>query len=174
MVLAIRTQFIWFMSLLTDLSYTTVQVLFVVIIVYIILLIILISLDRNFYQKCLKLTKDIIAKYDDFFYLLAKKQYKEEIDKQSIWWDPCIAAILPVIKSKNKSYLYHRFKIKSNIQKVEILLKDQVISKEDREDIDDMYRSLKRTKLFHKIFSKLLIFLTLGIYKLFIEDISKY
>ena len=174
MIHAIRVQLISFISLITDRSFALAQILFVIVIIYTIILIILVLLDKKFFQKYLKLTKEVIAKYDEFFYLLAKKQYKEEIDKQSVGWNPCIAAILPVLQSKDKSYLKHRSLIKSNIQKVEILLQDQIISDNEREAIDDRYRSLNRNKLFHKTISIFLTVFTLGVYKLFIEDISKY
>lgn len=174
MIHAIRVQIINFISLITDWSFAIAQTLVIIIMIYVVVLVLLILLDKKFFKKYFELTKKTIAKYDEFFYLLARKQYREEIDKESFWWNPCIEAILPVLQAEDKSYLKHRTLIKSNIQKVEILLQDQIISDQDREEIEDMYRSLNRNKLFHQSVSIFLTIFTLGIYKLFIDDISKY
>ena len=83
MIQAIRVQIISFISLITDRSFAVSQILFVIVIIYVSILIILVLLDKTFFKKYLKFTKNAIAKYDEFFYLFPanKSSLESQIKK---------------------------------------------------------------------------------------------
>ncbi len=127
----------------------------------IIILLILVFLFKKFNKKILSFKKKLIFEYDNIFYLLASAQYKKELDKASIWWDPCIAAIKPIINMENPSYLVNRYLIKENVRKVETLLWQQVIDQAIWKKINNFYSKLKSISLLYKILKFLFVLIVL-------------
>lgn len=127
----------------------------------IIILLILVFLFKKFNKKILSFKKKLIFEYDNIFYLLASAQYKKEIDKTSMWWDPCIAAIKPIISMENPSYLANRRLIKENVGKVEKLLWYQIIEDWIWKKINIFYTKLKTISLLYKILKILFVIIIL-------------
>lgn len=127
----------------------------------IIILLVLVFLFKRFKKRILVLKEKLIFEYDNVFYLLASAQYKKELDKASMGWDPCIAAIKPIINMDKPSYLANRSLIKENIKKVETLLWEQIIDKSIWRKISIFYAKLKSISLLYKILKILFVLIIL-------------
>ncbi len=124
----------------------------------VILMFILFFLFKSFSKKVLSTKQKLIYDYDNIFYLLARSQYDKEIDKDSVGWDPCIAAIKPILNLKKPSYIDNRELIKWNVKKVELLLWEQIIGDDIWKKINIFHKKIKSASLFAKI-SKIFLIL---------------
>lgn len=134
----------------------------------VILLIILWFVSKKLSKIILSKKQKLIYEYDNIFYLLARVQYQKEIDKKSIGWDPCIAAIKPILNLKEPTYIANKILIKENIKKVEVLLWEQVISDGVWKKISIFDRKIRSLSLWAKIVKIFLILIVLSLLAVFI------
>lgn len=136
------------------------SVWFILSIMVLVVILLLFKLILKKINKRLSIIKQkLIYEYDNIFYLLSLSQYQQELDKKSLGWDPCIAAITPILNMKNPDYISNHSMINSNIKKVEVLLWKQVISDNIWNKINKFHKKLKSIILVYKIFKILLMFI---------------
>lgn len=135
-----------FFSLLIgrDLEFTKSFILFIL--AFVICLLIFWLIAKKLSKKKQWLIKKITLWYDKIFYLLAKYQYTDELDKSTIWGSPFLAAILPIISWENPDYIKEQKKIKENIRKIWIIFKDEIISEQDRDKMNKLEKEYNLQK----------------------------
>ena len=138
----------------------------IAILVWFVSFLIFLPLHRLSLKKVLKSKKDLVNSIDKVIYLLSKAQYSLS-EKQTLQYDPCFALMKTMFGSGHFEYIDNLNTIKENVKKVEILLKQRVISDDEWNRINKQKRSLK----LHTFWSKLLWYelnlVTCGIYNLF-------
>ena len=123
----------------------------IAILVRLISFLIFLPLHRLSLKKVLKAKKDLVNSVDKVIYLLSKAQYSLS-EKQTLQYDPCFALMKTMFGSGHFEYIDNLNTIKENVKKVEILLKQRVISDDEWNRINKQKRSLK----LHTFWSKLL------------------
>ena len=127
---------------------------------------IFLPLHRLSLKKVLKAKKNLTDSVDKVIYLLSKAQYSLS-EQQTLQYDPCFALMKTMFGSGHFEYVDNIDTIKENVKKVEILLKQRVISDEERKKIDKQRSRLKFHLFWRKFFGYELNFVTCGIYNLF-------
>ena len=114
----------------------------------------------------MKAKKDLVNSVDRVIYLLSKAQYSLT-EQQTLQYDPCFALMKTMFWTWHFEYIDNLDTIKENVKKVEILLKQRVISDEEWSKVDKQRNSLKLHTFWSKFFGYELNVVTLWIYNLF-------
>ena len=114
----------------------------------------------------LKAKKNLVDSVDRVIYLLSRAQYSLS-EQQVLKYDPCFALIKTMFWSGHFEYIDNLDAIKENVKKVEVLLKQRVISDQEWNKIDSQKNSLKFHSFRNKFFGYELNLVTLWIYSLF-------
>jgi len=138
----------------------------VLVIIRAISLLIFLPLHRLSLKKEKKAKQDLVNSVDRLIYLLSKAQYSLS-EQQALKFDPCFALMKTMFGTWHFEYIDNLDTIKENVKKVEILLKQRVISDEEWNKIDSQKRSLKFHTFWKKFFGYELNVVTCGIYNLF-------
>ena len=136
------------------------------ILIWVISFLVFLPLHRLSLKRVLKAKKDLVDSVDKVIYLLSKAQYSLT-EKQTLKYDPCFALMKTMFGSGRFEYIDNLNTIKENVRKVEILLKQRVISDAEWNKIHKQKISLKRHIFWSKFFGYELNFVTCGIYNLF-------
>lgn len=127
---------------------------------------IFLPLHRLSLKNVLKAKKNLVDSVDRVIYLLSRAQYSLS-EQQTLKFDPCFALIKTMFWSGHFEYIDNLDTIKENVKKVEVLLKQRVISDQEWSKIDSQKNSLKFHTFWSKFFGYELNFATCGIYNLF-------
>ena len=138
----------------------------IAILVRLISFLIFLPLHRLSLKKVLKAKKDLVNSVDKVIYLLSKAQYSLSED-QTLKYDPCFALMKTMFWSGHFEYIDNLDTIKENVKKVEILLKQRVISDDEWNRINKQKNSLRLHTFWSKFFWYELNLVTCGIYNLF-------
>jgi len=144
--------------------WTTVRSILVL--VWAISFLIFLPLHRLSLKKEKKAKQDLVNSVDKLIYLLSKAQYSLS-EQQALKFDPCFALMKTMFGSGHFEYIDNLDTIKENVKKVETLLKQRVISDEERNKIDSQKSSLKFHTFWKKFLGYELNTVTLCIYNLF-------
>ena len=138
----------------------------ILVLIWVISLLIFLPLHRLSIKNVLKSKKNLVDSVDKLIYLLSKAQYSLS-QQQTLKYDPCFALMKTMFESGHFEYIDNLDTIKENVKKVELLLKQRVISDEERKKIDSQKSSLKFHTFWKKFFGYELNVVTLWIYSLF-------
>ena len=138
----------------------------ILVLVWLVSFLIFLPLHRLSLKKVLKAKKDLVNSVDKVIYLLSKAQYSLS-EKQTLQYDPCFALMKTMFWTWHFEYIDNLDTIKENVKKVEILLKQRVISDDEWNRIDKQKKSLKFHTFWKKLFGYELNLVTCGIYNLF-------
>ena len=127
---------------------------------------IFLPLHRLSLKNVLKAKKNLVDSVDRVIYLLSRAQYSLS-EQQALKFDPCFALMKTMFGSGHFEYIDNLDTIKENVKKVEVLLKQRVISDQEWSKIDSQKNSLKFHTFWSKFFGYELNFATCGIYNLF-------
>ena len=134
--------------------------------VWIVSFLIFLPLHRLSLKRVLKAKKDLVNSVDRVIYLLSKAQYSLS-EEQTLKYDPCFALMKTMFGSGHFEYIDNLDTIKENVKKVEILLKQRVISDEEWNRIDKQRNKLRYHLFWRKYLGYELNAVTCGIYNLF-------
>lgn len=138
----------------------------ILVIVWAISFLIFLPLHRLSLKKEKKAKQDLVNSVDKLIYLLSKAQYSLS-QQQTLQYDPCLALMKTMFWTWHFEYIDNLDTIKENVKKVELLLKQRVISDEEWSKIDSQKSSLKFHTFWKKFFGRELNLVTLWIYNLF-------
>lgn len=138
----------------------------IVIFIWLISFIIILPLHRKSLRKWKQAEKDLTESVDKIIYLLAKAQYSLS-EQQALQYDPCLALMKTMFESWHFEYIDNLETIKENVQKVELLLHQKVISDDDWNNIYKEKKNLRFQQNCGKILWYELNIVTLWIYNLF-------
>ena len=127
---------------------------------------IFLPLHRLSLKKVKKAKQDLVNSVDRVIYLLSRAQYSLS-EQQALKFDPCFALMKTMFGSGHFEYIDNLDTIKENVKKVEVLLKQRVISDVEWSKIDKQRNSLKFHLYWRKFFGVELNVVTCGIYNLF-------
>jgi len=127
---------------------------------------IFLPIHRLILHKEKKAKQNLTDSVDRVIYLLSKAQYSLS-EQQTLKYDPCFALMKTMFGSGHFEYVDNIDTIKENVKKVELLLKQQVISDEEWSKIDSQKRILKFHIFWKKFFGYELNVVTLWIYNPF-------
>ena len=147
-------------------NWTWSIVAWIAVLVYVVSILIFFPLHRLTLRNVKKAKQNLTTSVDEVIYLLAKAQYSLS-EQQALKYDPCFALIKTMFWSWHFEYIDNLDTIKENVKKVEVLLKQRVISDEQRKKIDRQKSRLKFHTFWSKFFGYELNFLTIWIYNLF-------
>ena len=123
-------------------------------------------LHRLSLRNVKKSKQDLVNSVDRVIYLLSRAQYSLS-EQQALKFDPCFALMKTMFRSGHFEYIDNLDTIKENVKKVEVLLKQRVISDDERKKIDKQRNSLKFHLYWRRFFGYELNAVTCGIYNLF-------
>lgn len=138
----------------------------IVIVLWLISFLIILPLHRLSLRKAEQAKKDLTVSVDEIIYLLSKAQYSLS-EQQTLQYDPCFALMKTMFESWHFEYIDNLDTIKENVQKVEVLLHQRVISDEQRNNIEKQRKSLRNHLNRSHILWYELNIVTLWIYNLF-------
>ena len=138
----------------------------ILVLVWVVSFLIFLPLHRLSLKKVEKAKKNLVDSVDRLIYLLSKAQYKLT-EQQTLKYDPCFALMKTMFWSWHFEYIDNLDTIRENVKKVELLLKQRVISDEEWSTIDSQKKSLKFHTFWSKFFGYELNIVTLFIYNLF-------
>ena len=138
----------------------------ILVLVWIVSFLIFLPLHRLSLKRVLKAKKDLVNSVDRVIYLLSKAQYSLS-EEQTLKYDPCFALMKTMFGSGHFEYIDNLDTIKENVKKVEILLKQRVISDDEWNRIDKQRNKLRYHLFWRKFFGYELNAVTCGIYNLF-------
>ena len=138
----------------------------ILVLIWIISLVIFLPLHRLSLNKVKTAKQKLVNSVDRLIYLLSRAQYSLS-EQQTLQYDPCFALMKTMFWTWHFEYIDNLDTIKENVKKVELLLKQRVISDEERNKIDSQKNSLKFHTFWSKFFGYELNFATCGIYNLF-------
>ena len=138
----------------------------ILVIVWAISFLIFLPLHRLSLRKEKKAKQDLVNSVDRLIYLLSKAQYSLS-EEQTLKYDPCFALMKTMFGSGHFEYIDNLDTIKENVKKVEILLKQRVISDDEWNRIDKQRNKLRYHLFWRKFFGYELNAVTCGIYNLF-------
>ena len=138
----------------------------VLVFIWIISFLIFLPLHRLSLRGVKKSKQDLVNSVDKVIYLLSKAQYSLS-EQQALQYDPCFALMKTMFWTWHFEYVDNLDTIKENVKKVELLLKQRVISDEERNKIDKQRNSLKFHLFWRDFFGYELNVVTFGIYNLF-------
>ena len=147
-------------------NWTWTTIWSILVLVWLISFLIFLPLHRLSLKKVLKAKKGLVDSVDKVIYLLSKAQYSLS-EKQTLQYDPCFALMKTMFGSGHFEYIDNLDTIKENVKKVEILLKQRVISDEEWNRIDKQRNRLKYHLFWRKVLGYELNIVTCGIYNLF-------
>ena len=149
-----------------NLSGTRTIIWSILVLVWVISFLIFLPLHRLSLKKEKKAKQDLVNSVDRLIYLLSKAQYSLS-ENQALQFDPCFALMKTMFWSGHFEYIDNLDTIKENVKKVEMLLKQRVISDEEWSKIDSQKSSLKFHTFWKKFLGYELNLVTCGIYNLF-------
>ncbi len=138
----------------------------ILVLVWIVSFLIFLPLHRLSLKRVLKAKKDLVNSVDRVIYLLSKAQYSLS-EEQTLKYDPCFALMKTMFGSGHFEYIDNLDTIKENVKKVEILLKQRVISDDEWNRIDKQRNKLRYHLFWRKYLGYELNAVTCGIYNLF-------
>ena len=138
----------------------------ILVLIWVVSFLIFLPLHRLSLRNVLKMKKKLTDSVDRVIYLLSKAQYSLS-EEQALKYDPCFALIKTMFWSWHFEYVDNIDAIKENVKKVELLLKQRVISDAEWNKIDDQRDSLKFHLFRRRFLGCELNIVTCGIYKLF-------
>ena len=138
----------------------------ILVLVWAVSFLIFLPLHRLSLKNEKKAKQDLVNSVDRLIYLLSKAQYSLSED-QALKFDPCFALMKTMFESGHFEYIDNLDTIKENVKKVELLLKQRVISDDERNKIDKQRDSLKFHLFWRKLLGRELNIVTCGIYNLF-------
>ncbi len=138
----------------------------ILVLVWAISFLIFLPLHRLSLKKERQAKQDLVNSVDRLIYLLSKAQYSLS-EQQALKFDPCFALMKTMFGTWHFEYIDNLDTIKENVKKVEILLKQRVISDEEWNKIDSQKSRLKFHTFWSKFFGYELNVVTLGIYNVF-------
>jgi len=141
-------------------------VLSILVFIWAVSFLVFLPLHRLSLRNVLKTKKDLTDSVDKVIYLLSKAQYSLS-ENQALKYDPCFALMKTMFGSGHFEYVDNIDTIKENVKKVELLLKQRVISDDERNKIDKQRDSLKFHLFWRKLLGRELNIVTCGIYNLF-------
>lgn len=147
-------------------KWTRSTVVWIIVLVYIVSIIVILPLHRLTLRNVKKAKQNLTTSVDEVIYLLAKAQYSLS-EQQALKYDPCFALIRTMFWSGHFEYIDNLDTIKENVKKVEVLLKQRVISDEQRKKIDNQKSSLRLHTFWSKVFGYELNILSVWIYNWF-------
>lgn len=127
---------------------------------YIVLLLLLLFIHRKIIKKHKKIHKNIVFLYDSMRYQVSKAQYGNPGIQEN-------AGINIVIKNEHKDYLHNTITIKEEISKIEQQIGQQIVTEEQRKNINKQIKKKKWTYTIMQIIGRITTSITAGIYKLF-------
>ena len=147
-------------------KWTWSTVAWVLVLLYVISILVFLPLHRLILRNVKKAKQNLTTSVDEVIYLLSKAQYTLS-EQQALKYDPCFALIRTMFWSGHFEYIDNLDAIKENVKKVEVLLKQRVISDEQRKKIDSQKSSLKFHTFWSKLFGYELNILSIWIYNWF-------
>ena len=138
----------------------------IIVLIYAVSILIFLPLHRFILRNVKKAKQNLTTSVDEVIYLLSKAQYSLS-EEQALKFDPCFALIRTMFWSGHFEYIDNLDAIKENVKKVEVLLKQRVISDEQRKKIDSQKSSLKFHTFWSKFFGYELNVLSIWIYNPF-------
>ena len=138
----------------------------ILILVWAVSFLVFLPLHRISLKNVLKAKKNLVDSVDRVIYFLSKAQYSLS-ENQALKYDPCFALIKTMFWSGHFEYVDNLDAIKENVKKVEVLLKQRVISDAEWSKIDKQRNSLKFHLYWRKFLGYELNAVTCGIYNLF-------
>ena len=138
----------------------------IIVLIYAVSILIILPLHRLILRNVKKAKLNLTTSVDEVIYLLSKAQYSLS-EEQALKFDPCFALIRTMFWSGHFEYIDNLDAIKENVKKVEVLLKQRVISDEQRKKIDSQKSSLKFHTFWSKFFGYELNILSIWIYNPF-------
>lgn len=141
----INTNIIWNIADFTWRSFQTATIVFWIIVGYLIIFLIIVPLHKLYKRRKIKLEKHITEEIDWMIYVLAKTQHKKNIDLEALWGNPNIALMKSIFTKGNCNYIESIFLILDNMHKVENILREEVLPKENE------IKLLKNEKKYHRI-----------------------
>ena len=129
-------------------------------------ILIFLPLHRLSLKNVVRAKKNLTDSVDRVIYLLSKAQYSLS-EQQALKYDPCFALMKTMFGSGHFEYIDNIDTIKENVKKVELLLKQRVISDAEWSKINRQRKSLKFHLFWRKFFGYELNAVTCGIYNLF-------
>jgi len=138
----------------------------ILILIWIISFILFLPLHRLALNKVKTAKQNLINSVDKLVYLLSKAQYSLS-EQQTLQYDPCFALMKTMFWTWHFEYIDNLDTIKENVKKVELLLKQRVISDDEWKKIDNQKSSLKFHTFWNKFFGYELNAVTFGVYNLF-------
>ena len=165
-LLNIRSIYTNWIEFLLNTNWTQTTVWSILILIWLISFLIILPFHRLSIKNTLKAKKNLIDSVDRVIYLLSKYQYSLS-EKQNLQYDPCFALMKTMFGSGHFEYIDNLDTIKENVKKVEILLKQRVISDDEWNRIDKQRNRLKYHLFWRKFFGYELNVVTCGIYNLF-------
>ena len=142
------------------------KIIWIVILVWFFSFLIILPLHRYSLKKLKTAKQNLVNSVDEVIYLLSKAQYSLS-ETQPLQYDPCFALMKTMFWSGHFEYLDNLDTIKENVKKVEVLLKQRVISDEQWKKIDNQKSSVKTNTFWSKLLGYELNLVSLGIYNLF-------
>jgi hypothetical protein len=124
-------------------------------------------LHRKILRNLENAKKRLVKQIDEIIYSLAKTQYESHISRKELGGDPHMAMMKEMFKSGSFEYLNNISIIKENVGKVELLLRKQVATPEQWEEVDACQKKMKRLIFWKNFIGWLITIFTLGIYKPF-------
>ncbi len=138
----------------------------ILVLVWAVSFLIFLPLHRLSLRNVTKAKKNLTESVDRLIYLLSKAQYSLSED-QALKFDPCFALMKTMFGTWHFEYVDNIDTIKENVQKVESLLGQRVISDEEWKKIDSQRSSLKFHLFWRKFLGRELNIVTCGIYNWF-------
>ena len=126
----------------------------------------ILPLHRWILKKVQKSKQNLTTSVDEVIYLLSKAQYSLS-EQQTLQYDPCFALMKTMFGTWHFEYIDNLDTIKENVQKVELLLHQRVISDEQWNKINNQKRNLKSNQFWRNFLGYELNLVTIGIYNLF-------
>ena len=142
------------------------KIIWIVIFVCFFSLLVILPLHRLSLRKQKQARQNLVTSVDEVIYLLSKAQYSLS-ETHPLQYDPCFALMKTMFGSWHFEYLDNLDTIKENVKKVEVLLKQRVISDEQWKKIDGQKIRVKSHTFWSKLFGYELNLVSFGIYNLF-------
>lgn len=136
------------------------EILLLSILWYIVVLLLLLFIHRKIIKKHKRIHENIVFLYDSIRYQVSKAQYENPTIQEN-------AGINVIIKNEHKDYLHNTTTIKEEISKIEQQLGQQIITEEQRKNINKQIKRKRWTHTIMQILWRTTTVITAGIYKLF-------
>lgn len=111
--------------------------------------------------------KKLIDTIDEMIYLLARAQEVKDLDIKALGGNPNIALMQSIFTKGKADYIQSSFLIIDNIHKVEALLREKIVTREQEAAFVKTLKKYKRIYIWEKFFRGLALIFTFGIYAFF-------